>query len=159
MGKWIGLLVVLVLGFWVYWANFHKSPAYEAYLKWTQATMDGDCPTLYALSDGEAKKWVDSFCTGSAGMTILGQVTSSPSAASMVKELRATPQGAMRGLRRELEAETRAADGAVDLTVVESVAQRPSNFSKPAPPRRHWAKVRELGGVWKLVEFREEDVK
>src|SRR5689334_6769948 len=113
MGKLILLLVLSAAGFAVYWFGFHKSPAYETYLRWTQATMDGDCQTLYSISEGDAKKWVDLFCTPQGGMTVMGQTIPGQTAANVVSDLRNSPQGALRGLKHELKDETEAADGTV----------------------------------------------
>ncbi|HUO59007.1 MAG TPA: hypothetical protein VMV05_12595 [bacterium] len=159
MRKAVALLTLLG-GCWsVYWLGFHKSPAYKAYLQWTQATLDGDCKTLYLIADGPAKEWVDSFCGASGGLTVGGQpLVSSTSAAAMVAELRNTPAGAMKQLHHDLESEEEAPDGTVSLSVVETVLGRPSQFNKPPPPRRHKVKVKEEGGTWKLVEFKEEDI-
>lgn len=158
MGKIIGLLVILGAGFGIYRGCFYKSPAYETYLQWTKATNEGDCKTLYAIADGEAKKWVDSFCTSSPGLTVMGQTMSSPSAANMVSDLKNTPQGAMQQIHHELKDENEASDGIVSLTVVEEVLGRHSNFSHPPPPRQHDVKLKEEGGVWKVLEFKEKDI-
>lgn len=158
MGKLILLLVLAAGGFAVYWFGFHKSPAYETYLKWTQATMEGDCKTLYSISDGDARKWVDFFCTPQGGMTIMGQVQPGMVAANMVSDLRNSPQGAMRGLRHEIQSEEEAADGTVSLRVVETVLERPSNFHKPAPPRQHDVKLKEVDGAWKILEFKDTEL-
>jgi hypothetical protein len=158
MGKWITVAVLGIGGFCIYWFGFHKSPAYLAYLQWTKATLEGDCKTLYGISDGDARKWVDFFCTAQGGMTIMGQVVPGQVAANIVSDLRNSPQGAMRGLDHELKSETEASDGTVDLEVVETVLERPSNFHKPAPPRQHNVKLKEVDGVWKVVDFKSKDL-
>jgi hypothetical protein len=158
MGKLIALLVVLGGGFGIYWFGFHKSPAYLTNLQWVKATNEGDCKTLYAIADGEAKKWVDNFCGASGGMTVYGQVIPATSAAAMVADLKNTPQGAMQQIHHDLESEDEAADGTVSLSVVETVLGRHSNFSHPPPPRRHNVKVKETGGAWKIMEFTEKEI-
>src|SRR6185503_5636747 len=62
MGKLITLVILLGASFGIYRGCFYQSPAYKTYLQWTKATNEGDCKTLNAIADGEAKKWVDSFC-------------------------------------------------------------------------------------------------
>src|SRR6185295_3674841 len=108
MKKLIVGLVVLGVGFVFYRMTFYKSPAYKIYLQWTQATSTGDCKTLYALADGDAKKWVDGFCGASGAMTIMGKVIPGQSAAGIVAELSLTPQGVMRQVRHEVESEDEA---------------------------------------------------
>ncbi|HVZ80730.1 MAG TPA: hypothetical protein VHE12_08025 [bacterium] len=158
MGKWIGIVAVLFGGFLLYWFEFHKSPAYLAYLQWTKATSEGDCKTLYSISDGDARKWVDFFCTPQGAMTIMGQVTGGMVAADEVRNIRLSPAGSMIGLQHEIKSENTADDGSVDLEVVETVLARPSNFSKPAPPRQHNVKLKEEDGVWKVVQFQSKDL-
>jgi hypothetical protein len=158
MGKWIVLLVVVTLGFIGYRSCFYKSPAYQAYLQWAAAIHEGDCKTLYALADAEAVKWVDTFCKPAGGFTAYGVTLTGRSAADMVQEMRGTPAGAMRGFRHELESEKEASDGTVDLSVIESVAARPSNFSKNAPPTRQSVKLRKTGEAWKVVGYSNKDL-
>jgi hypothetical protein len=43
----------------------------------------------------------------------------------------------------------------VSLVVVESVIARPSNFSKPAVPKRQDLKLKQSGDQWKVTEFKE----
>lgn len=45
--------------------------------------------------------------------------------------------------------------GVVSLVVVESVIARPSNFSKPAVPKRQDLKLKQSGDQWKVTEFKE----
>jgi hypothetical protein len=149
MGKLIAVLVILGIGFGIYRTTFYKSPAYKAYLQWCNATSTGDCKTLQAMSDGAAKKWVELFCGGVKGF----------SAASMVADLSSTPAGAMRQFHHDLENEDEADDGTVSLRVVETVLGRNTNFNKLPPPRRHDVKLREMDGVWKVLEFNDEDIK
>jgi hypothetical protein len=134
MGKLIALLVAAGVIFGVYRAYFYQSPAYLTYLKWTEAYHKGDCDTLNALADGDAKKWVDSFCTPTGGMTVMGAVAPAVSAAAMTRELALTPQGSSIRSIYKLQSEDENADGSVNLVAVESIANRPSNFFKPAPP-------------------------
>jgi hypothetical protein len=158
MGKLITLVVLLAAGFGVYRGCFYQSPAYKTYLQWTKATNEGDCKTLNAIADGEAKKWVDGFCNGSPGITVMGHQMSVPSAAGMVADMKNTPQGAMQHFQHEIQSETEAADGTVSLSVIETVLARPSNFSKPAPPQKHDVKLKEIDGVWKIEEFLSKDM-
>ncbi len=157
MGKLIGLLILAGAGYGIYWFGFHKSPAYRTYLQWTKATNEGDCKTLYGISDGDAKKWVDGFCGASGGMTVFGRVIQPVSAAGMVSDLKNTPQGAIQQIHHDLQSEEEAPDGTVSLVVIETVLGRHSNFSHPPPPSRHEVKLREMDGAWKLVEFKSTD--
>jgi hypothetical protein len=159
MGKLIALLLVLGAGFGVYWTQFHKSPAYQAYLQWVDATVKGDCATLTKLADGKASEWVTSFCTPAGGITVFGLSTASgKSAADMVQELRASPQG-YPSLRHKLMDETETADGQVTLVVMEYILSRPSNFSKPAPDHRHEVtlKLNPETSAWKILEFKDQE--
>ena len=158
MGKLIALVILLGAGFGIYRGCFYQSPAYKTYLQWTKATNEGDCKTLYAISDGEAKKWVEKFCGGSPGITVMGQTMSVPSAASAVADLKNTPQGAMQHFQHEIQSETQAGDGTVSLSVIETVLARPSSFNKPAPPQKHDVKLKEIDGTWKILEFNSKDM-
>lgn len=157
MGKWIAVLVIAGASFGVYWAKFHKSPAYKAYLQWVQATTEGDCNVLNALAEGKAKDWVTGFCTPGGGMTVYGTTIAGKSAAEMVKEMRLTPQGSALRLKHTLESETEADNGQVSLVVREHVIARPSNFSQPAPDRKHEVLLKEGASGWKVLEFKESD--
>ena len=155
MGKLITLLAVLGIGYGVYWKMTHKSPAYIAYLQWEDATRRGDCKTLYSLAEGSAKAWVDNYCTPAGGMSIMGRTVSGRSAADLVAELNNTPQGAMSTWRHHMENEDTTADGTVSMVITASVAGR---GIQAAPPRRHEVLAKEIGGVWKLIEFKEPEL-
>ncbi len=158
MGKIIGLVVALLLGFGIYRGCFYQSPSYLIYLKWAQAARDGDCSTLYALADGDAKKWVDSYCTPSGGMTIMGTVSPGVAAAAMVSELRNTPQGSMMHFHHELESEDEAADGTIQLSAIESVMARATAHFKPAGPHRQILKLKHEGETWKVLDYKDVEV-
>jgi len=158
MGKLIMLAVLAIAGFSAYWFGFHKSPAYLAYLKWAQATRNGDCKTLQAMADGDAKKWVDGFCTPQGGMTVMGQAVPGMVAANMVSDLRNTPQGSMMRFGHELESEEEAADGTIQLKAVESVLNHPTAHFKPAPPSRQTLKLKQVGDDFKVLEYKDEPI-
>lgn len=158
MGKLMALVMVLMTGFVVYWLGFHKSPAYETYLQWTTATNEGDCVKLYALAEGDAKKWVDGFCLPAGGVTVYGQAAPGISAAGLVAQLKNTPQGVMQQVKHEIESEDGNPDGTVSLVVIETVLGRHSNFSHPPPPRKQTLKLREVDGGWKVLEFKDQDL-
>jgi hypothetical protein len=159
MGKGIIFLLLAAAGFGVYWTNFHKSPAYLAYLQWTQATLAGNCNDLNSLAapDSAAKKWVDNFCGATGSMTVMGSVIPAASPAGMVADLHNTPMGSSIRLLHEIQSEEEAADGTVSLTVIETVGNPPTAHFKPAPPRRHDVKLKEINGAWKLLDFQEKD--
>lgn len=154
MGKLIAAAVLALAGFGIYWTAFHRSAAYNAYLTWTDAVHNGNCSILQGMAEGQAKEWADNFCTPVGGMTIMGQTVPGRSAAQMVQEMASTPAGAMRSFRHEKVSEESRGD-AVVLVVLEDAGGRPSNFSKPAPPVRQTLVLKEVGGAWKVSEYKE----
>ena len=157
MGKLLTLLVVLGAGFGIYWTQFHKSAEYKTYLKWVDATVQGDCRTLTSMAEGKASDWVTSYCTPAGGMTIFGKTIAGRSAADMVQEMRNSPAG-YPSLRHHLESSTEAADGQMTLVITEQVLGRPSNFNKPPPDHKHTVILKPAGEDWKIVEFNDQEL-
>ena len=153
MGKALVLFVLIACGYGVYWFSTHKSPAFKAYLSWSEAYHTGNCPVLQGMAEGSAKEWADNFCTPAGGMTVMGQSIPGRSAAQMVQEMNNSPAVAMQGFRHEVVSEVENG-GMVSLVVIESVLARPSNFSKPAPPKRQELKLKLSGDQWKVSEFK-----
>lgn len=154
MGKLLTLFVVVLAAYGVYWFNTHKSPAFKAYLSWSEAYHTGNCSVLQGMAEGSAKEWADGFCTPAGGMTVMGQSIPGRSAAQLVQEMNSSPAVAMQGFRHEVVTESESG-GVVNLVVVESVIGRPSNFSKPAPPKRQDLRLKRSGDQWKVLEFKE----
>jgi hypothetical protein len=136
-----------------------KSPAYKAFVAFQKAARNGNCMELRAVADGAALKWVEDYCSPAGGMTVFGQTISGKSAADYAAEMSGSPAWAMQNFRREIESEEKQADGSRKLVIVEHALERPSNFSKPAPPRRYRVTAKEFGEVWKLTEYADEEVK
>src|SRR5262245_37015990 len=132
--KYLLIFLVIAAAAFYGWREHSKpSPAYQAYLKFEDATQHGDCSTLNALTEGQARAWVDNYCGGRF------------SAASMVAELSGTPAGAMRSFSYTRESELEGADGTVSMVILGKVNERPSNFSKPRAPWRDTIKLKRNG--------------
>lgn len=136
-----------------------KSPAYKAFVSFQKSARNGNCMELRALADGAALQWVENYCNPAGGMTVFGQSIPGKSAADFAAEMSGSPAYAMQNVKREVERDEKQADGSRKLVIREAVMARPSNFSKPAPPRRYRVTAKEIGGVWKLTEYADEEVK
>jgi hypothetical protein len=154
MGKLTALLFFAGVGGWGYWHFLYQSPAYLTYIQFEEGLSNGDCALLYALVDEQAKEVVDKFCTDSGGMTVMGQTVRGRSAASMVAEMKDTPQGEMLRTKHDRQSEETGADGSVSLVVIETPLRR--TVMTMGAEERHEVKLKKLGEAWKIVAYKAE---
>lgn len=157
MAKWIVLLVLAAAGGLVYRRYFYESPAYLTYVSFEEAAADGNCEALYALVEGDAKAWVDDYCTAGGGMKIMGQSTGTRSAASLVADLKGSPAGAELRTLHEPQSEESRDDGSVDLVVVEK--QSHPKVYQNSNSERHDVKLKKVGEAWKIVAYKAQEMK
>jgi hypothetical protein len=121
----------------------------KAFLDFREAQRNGNCPDLYTLAapNSPAWEWIDGYCN--AGRY---------SGANFAAQMSGSPGFAMMKFKRKVESKEKQADGSVKLVIRESVGGRPSNFNKPAPPRRYRVTVKPVDGVWRLSEYADEDI-
>ena len=156
--KLIVILAVALGGYWCYKTYFYKSETYKVYEQFIEAYGKGDCKGMYAVADGAAKEFVDQLCA-SHSITVYGVTSETPSAASQISDMAATPASAMMKVRREVESEESSADGAqVTLKVIEKVLGRRTALIRPRDPVRHTVKLKLVGENWKVMEFAQQDL-
>jgi hypothetical protein len=134
------------------------SPAFEAYKSFVNATVRGDCATLYSLAEKDAVSFVDNQCKPRS-MTLMGQTVELGSIASNVASIRpsSTPFNDPISLERTIETETQLPDKkTVELIVVEKSFERKGGVREPTGLRRHTVTVQLRNGIWKLTRFNEE---
>jgi len=150
---WGGLLALALI-----LSGCGPSPAEKAFGAFRKAVRNGNCVELMAVAEGQAKTWAESYCSPAGGMTVYGQSVPGKSAADFAAEMSGSPAWATMKFHRETESQEKQADGSVKLVILEKPLERPSNFSKPAPPWRYRVTAKESGGVWKLTDYAEEQV-
>ena len=134
------------------------SPAFQTYKAFVNATVRGDCATLYGLAEKDAVAFVDNQCKPRS-MTLMGQTVELRSIASSVAGIRpsSTPFNDSNSLERTIESETRSPDKkTVDLIVLEKSFQRNGSVREPTWLMRHTVTVQLRDGQWKLTRFNEE---
>jgi hypothetical protein len=134
------------------------SPAFKTYKVFVNATVRGDCDTLYGLAEKDAIAFVDDQCKRRS-MTIMGQTVDLGSVASNVASIRpsSTPFSDPISLEQTIESETRSSDkNTVDLIVLEKSFQRKGSVREPTGQRRHTVTAQLRNGQWKLTRFNEE---
>jgi hypothetical protein len=134
------------------------SPAFHAYKAFVNASIRGDCDTLYGLAEKDAVAFVDNLCKPRS-MTLMGQNVEMGSIASNVAGIRpsSTPFNDPIGLERTIESETQSADKkTVELIVLEKSFQRQGSVREPTWLMRHTVTVQLRNGQWKLTRFKEE---
>ncbi len=141
MGKWIFVLILASGGGWAYWHFFYKSPAYLTYVAFEEAAADGDCDKLMTMVEGQAKEWIQDYCSPNGGK------------ASLVAGLKGTPEGKLLRSRHDLVSETVAQDGSIDLIFMEVSTYQGVRFQTPAP-EKHEAKLKLVGEAWKLITYK-----
>ena len=97
------------------------SQAYQAYVQFTNASMNGDCAEMYALAETGAVSYVDNLCKPRTTM-LLGKEIYMGSPANIMADIKpiATPFFPLITLERTIESETVSADGnEVNLVVKE----------------------------------------
>lgn len=134
-------------GYFVYDKYIHKSPALLAYTRYSEAYRFGKCDDLKALAEEKAMADVEQYC---ASATFMGRQM--PSAASMANDMAGTPSGVMLKIIRTVESETKDSGGEVTLKLVEKVGGMSRNSGMNTAPRRITARLRQVGGSWKVLE-------
>jgi hypothetical protein len=134
------------------------SPAYQTYVGFVSATINGDCPGMYARVENSAVEYVDDLCKPRTTV-MMGKTVDLGSPASIIAQIRptATPLAQPIKLERTIESETASADGRqVKLVVTEKSYERRGNLLEPTWLRRHKVTVRGTGTAWKVTRFSEE---
>ena len=134
------------------------SPAYQTYVGLMSATINGDCPGMYARVEKEAIEYADNLCKRRT-MVLMGQTIDLGSPASIIAAMRptATPFAPSIIQERTIESETVSADGLeVRLVVTEKSYERKGNLLEPTWLMRHRLRVRNTGAGWKITRFAEE---
>ena len=134
------------------------SPAYQAYVQFTNASINSDCDVMYALAEAGAVPYVDNLCKPRTIM-LLGKEIYLGSPANIVADIKpvTTPLHPLITLEREIESETKSADrNEVDLVVIEHSFQRTGNLLKPTWLMKHTVTVRKSDQGWKITRFTEE---
>jgi hypothetical protein len=134
------------------------SPAYQAYLGLIAASINGDCPGMYARVEKQAVEYVDNLCKPRS-MVLMGKTIELGSPASIIAQMRptATPFAPHIVQERTIESETASADGReVRLVVTEKSFERNGNLLEPTWLMRHRLTVRNTGTGWKINRFSEE---
>jgi hypothetical protein len=132
--------------------------AYQAYVQFVAASMNGNCPEMYVLAESEAVAYVDNLCKPRT-MVILGKEIQLGSVASNIAETKpaATPFSPLITLERTIESEDTSADGnEVDLVVQEKSYQRNGNLLEPSWFMKHSVTARKSDAGWKITSFSEE---
>lgn len=158
MIKNIFFAALIVSGLVIYRTQFYRSPAYKAYVRFSEAVRAGKCNDMKALSEGQASAFVDGLCTPPPSMTVFGKTISMPSAASMINDMASTPSGAMMRIIRKVESESEK-NGEVELKVIEKPFLRNTPPSQLAPPSLCQVKLKKTGGAWRVIEYSDTPVK
>lgn len=154
----VGTTALLILAGFIAACGTGESPAFQAYKTFVNATVRGDCGTLYGLAEQDAIAFVDEQCKRRS-MTIMGQTVDLGSVASNVAGIRpsSTPFNDPISLERTIESETRSADrNTIDLIVLEKSFERKGSVRALTWLRRHTVTVQLRNGQWKLTRFNEE---
>jgi len=132
--------------------------AYQTYVQFVAASMNGNCPEMYALAESEAVAYVDNLCKPRT-IVVLGKEIQLGSPAGIIAEMKpaATPFFPLITLERTIESETISADGTeVDLVVREKSYQRNGNLLEPSWLMKHSVTARKSDASWKITSFSEE---
>ena len=132
--------------------------AFQAYVQFVTATINGNCSGMYALVESEAVPYVDDLCQPRT-MELLGKEIQLGSPAGIIAATKpaATPFHPLIKLDRTIESETTSADGnEVDLVVLEKSYQRNGNLLEPTWLRKHSVTVIKSDTGWKITRFSEE---
>ncbi|MSQ63140.1 MAG: hypothetical protein EXR33_04785 [Betaproteobacteria bacterium] len=122
------------------------------------ASINGDCPGMYARVEKEAMDYVDNLCKPRTTV-LMGKTIDLGSPASIIAQMRptATPFAPHIIQERAIESETASADGReVRLVVTEKFYERKGNLLEPTWLLRHRLTVRNTGTGWKITRFSEE---
>ena len=134
------------------------SPAYRAYVQFTNASMNGNCAGMYALVEAGAVPYVDNLCKPRT-MMFLGKEINMGSPADIIADIKpaTTPLHPLITLERTIESEISSADGnEVDLLIIEKSFQRTGNLLRPAWLMKHTVTARKSDQGWKITRFSEE---
>jgi hypothetical protein len=134
------------------------SQAYQAYVGLVSASINGDCPGMYARVEKEATDYVDNLCKPRTTV-LMGKTIELGSPASIIAGIRptATPFFSHIVQERTIESEAVSTDGLeVRLVVTEKSYERKGNLLEPTWLLRHRLTVRNTGTRWKITRFSEE---
>jgi hypothetical protein len=153
-----GAAALVILTGFVAACGFGDSPAFQTYKAFVNASVRGECETLYGLAEKDAVAYVDNLCKRRS-IILMGQTVDLGSIASNVAGIRptSTPFNDPISMERTIESEIRSPDKkTVDLIVLEKSFQRKGSVLEPTWLMRHTVTAQLSNGQWKLTRFNEE---
>jgi hypothetical protein len=137
MKKWLWILVIAGGIFYGYRTFIYEPPVLKIYENLMNAYVNGNCGVLRDLTDGQAREFVENFCTPHELVAgVMGKSMAQIAAESASNSPWKVPL--------KIESESYSEDGnEVSLVILE----------KSTPPTRQATKMKKSGETWKVIEF------